>query len=339
MADLILLPYPTIRLPNSTTYDLMSNDGYLPASSNGFQQGLQRSGACYMASVSYSKLPDAYRQTMKTFLNKAASARYRFRLPDHSLVVHGSLQPTEQVKSGSGLTSVADWTAGGSTLSVNAGCLKVKSGGSGQGTAAQQLTLVDGAQYLLRVMVQKGTETAFKVGIGSTSGSIDIANQIGTANGEAFLSFTAGATNWVILKVNSNTANVFLFFDQISVTQCLSINGADQSGSSLLISGAPVSTNGVIAKGDLLQLDTDQLVRADMDGDSNSAGDIWLPLETPLRAAPTDSAGIALCNPSTKFMLPPGSNGAINPVTNSAPMFADFSFQAQEDIYAKAGGA
>lgn len=341
MANLTLHPFPTVRAPSATSWGLTGNSGFLAPGSNNFQQGIKRSGDAYVATRSYRKLPLRYGQVLGEFMDGlVADPGHRFRLPDDSFQRRGSLGVSEAVSNGSGLADASGWTAAGSAvLSANGGQLKVLNGAAAAGIATQPLTLVNGAKYLLRCAVEDGAATAWKAGIGSASGLFDIASATGTAPGEAFLAFTAGAANWISLQLNDTTAGHEIYFDQVSVSRCLTIHGASQSGQVLLLKDAPPSTNGLIARGDFLQLDTDQLLRAANDGDSDSSGYIRLKLRTWLRAAPTDAAGVALYAPSTKFMLPPGPQGLASPASNSPPAFSDFSITCVEDIYAKQGGA
>lgn len=81
------------------------------------------------------------------------------------------------------------------------------------------------------------------------------------------------------------------------------VNGAGQSGLTLVTKGWTISITGIVKAGDLLQLATGQLLIATADANSNASGNTTLAVEPALRTSPADSSVITVITPKAKFSL------------------------------------
>lgn len=79
--------------------------------------------------------------------------------------------------------------------------------------------------------------------------------------------------------------------------------GAGQTGTSVIISGLPVSTTGIYVPGDMLGIGGElKLVTAQVDSDSN--GRATVNFRPYLRASPANGSAIVVSRPTTRWMLP-----------------------------------
>lgn len=82
------------------------------------------------------------------------------------------------------------------------------------------------------------------------------------------------------------------------------VNGANQTGSQLVLDGLPVSTTDVFKQGDYVRINgTNQLVMVVADVTSDGSGNATLPIYPRLRDSPGDNATITTVDPVVQMML------------------------------------
>lgn len=108
------------------------------------------------------------------------------------------------------------------------------------------------------------------------------------------------------------------------------VNGASQTGLSLVTDGWSHSITGIVATGDLIQLATGQLIMATADCNSDSSGNVTIPFEPKLRTSPADDSALTLTAPTALFMLPKKGFSSAWVPSNPAPMGA-FAIDLVED--------
>jgi len=84
------------------------------------------------------------------------------------------------------------------------------------------------------------------------------------------------------------------------------VNGASQTGNSLIIDGATANQTGYLKAGDYIQLGTGLSSRLHLvveDADTDSSGNATLSIEPALRTSPTDDTGVTVLNPKGVFRL------------------------------------
>jgi hypothetical protein len=109
------------------------------------------------------------------------------------------------------------------------------------------------------------------------------------------------------------------------------VNGASQTGNSLITDGWTPSQTGILKAGDYIQLGsaaTAQLYKVLDDVNSDGSGNATLTLWPDLRSAPADDAAITVSNPKGVFRLSSGSQSwDINEAT-----FYGMTFAAREAL-------
>ena len=109
------------------------------------------------------------------------------------------------------------------------------------------------------------------------------------------------------------------------------VNGADQTGNSLVCDGAPNSQTGYLKAGDYIQLGSGSTQRLHMvvaDSDSDSSGNFTLSIEPALRESPANNLAITVANTKGVFRL---SSNVTGWDTNAASTYG-ISFSAREVI-------
>ena len=84
------------------------------------------------------------------------------------------------------------------------------------------------------------------------------------------------------------------------------VNGASQSGNTLIIDGATASQTGYLKAGDYIQLGTGLSSRLHMvveDADTDGSGNATLSIEPALRTSPSDDLAITVSNTKGVFRL------------------------------------
>ena len=84
------------------------------------------------------------------------------------------------------------------------------------------------------------------------------------------------------------------------------VNGASQTGNSLVIDGATASQTGYLKAGDYIQIGSGSDQRLHMvvaDADTDGSGDATLSIEPALRSSPADNASITVSSPKGVFRL------------------------------------
>lgn len=90
------------------------------------------------------------------------------------------------------------------------------------------------------------------------------------------------------------------------------VNGADQTGNSLICDGAPVSQTGYLKAGDYIQLGSGSTSRLHMvvaDSNSDGSGNFTLSIEPALRESPTENLAIVVASTKGVFRLVSNATG------------------------------
>ena len=109
------------------------------------------------------------------------------------------------------------------------------------------------------------------------------------------------------------------------------VNGASQTGNSLIIDGATTSQTGYLKAGDYIQIGSGSSQRLHMviaDANTDSSGNATLSIEPALRESPADDTAITVANTKGVFRL---STNVTGWDTNAASTYG-ISFSAREVI-------
>lgn len=103
------------------------------------------------------------------------------------------------------------------------------------------------------------------------------------------------------------------------------VNGASQTGTTLITDGWTPSTTGILKAGDFIGVNG-ELKMVVADANSDSGGNATLTFEPPLRASPANDAAITTSSPKATFRLA-GDDSAW---TTRAPVLTDIPLQGVE---------
>tara|TARA_R100000654_G_scaffold50387_2_gene76579 strand:+ start:2021 stop:2674 length:654 start_codon:yes stop_codon:yes gene_type:complete len=116
------------------------------------------------------------------------------------------------------------------------------------------------------------------------------------------------------------------------------VNGASQTGNSLVIDGATSSQTGYLKAGDYIQIGSGSSQRLHMvvaDANTDGSGNATLSIEPALRVSPADDTAITVSNTKGVFRLSSNTTGWD---TNSASTYG-ISFTAREVVDTTVGGS
>lgn len=327
-----IIPQFITTNPFQQTWRLVRNDARAISPLGGTFQDIIRQGTRWEVDFSWKTLSQVNSQRMEAWAAQMAKGGSRCYLPDFSFTPQGSFGAVELITNGSNLTATTSWAAQSSAvLSVNGGCLKITNGAASAGGASWTLSgLTIGASYVVRtVLLSIGSTQHAQILIGTSAGGNQTQTNTYTAGGYLYTTFVATATtHYLTLVTNTTTAGDYTFWQSISCLKAPIIDGASQTGNSLLINGLAASTNGIIAMGDLVELASGQVVRAIADMDSNASGVATLFFEPSLRSSPANASGIRLLTPSVAMAFKKASASK----SATPPYFGSFAFSLQEDI-------
>lgn len=132
-----------------------------------------------------------------------------------------------------------------------------------------------------------------------------------TSRRSFFLMINAGSNNYlgdgasaIGLWRGGNCSSSFPVFP--TATAGAAFAGNTQTGNQLYLKGLPVSTNGLLLQGDMIEIDmptNSQLVRATARLDSDAAGLGVLQFEHALKQSPVDNAAVVIQQPMGRFVL------------------------------------
>lgn len=106
------------------------------------------------------------------------------------------------------------------------------------------------------------------------------------------------------------------------------VNGASQTGTSLITDGWTISTT-VLKAGDWFAVNG-ELKKVIADVTSDGSGNATITFEPALRASPSDGAAITTTDPSATFMLANSRSGWTNENGSNSRIFSGFTIEAIE---------
>ncbi len=132
------------------------------------------------------------------------------------------------------------------------------------------------------------------------------------------------------LYCNTAIANDSVYFGNVSIARCLTVNGGAQLGTKLAVDGGPVAMAAALKVGEFVTVragGTWQLLQLVEDFDTDSTGAGTLRFEPALRGYPADGEPVIIRDAFARFAL--SGNAAIDSVR--APNFHGFAIDAIED--------
>lgn len=278
---------------------------------------------------------EIHRAALISFLMELQGRQNRARLgnPARSLRP-GSLFPAAELLTNNTFADgTTDWTSSasfsGSVTEREFRALSLSDpGASANALIHSATTTVANFPIIFRAFVKRGPYTTSLAAIIRDASSATLVS--GTSSTESRMLWVVynGAQTSVRVSVTDIDDGTRLAGDYAdilytSLSRCALVAGADQTGSSLAIDGLPVSTSGLLLKGDEVEIVTDvvnsgedyigselKIVTAPLNSNSSGAG--VLQFRPPLRATPDDNAPVVIHEPMGRFIFTGESAGFDN---------------------------
>lgn len=224
----------------------------------------------------------------------------------------GSWSASELLTNGTFASGTTGWTSSNAELVLSAAdrvLRGTRTGVTGDRTIqATVATTVSGVTYAARLLAEAGR------------GAMDYQLQLGTSAGGTQLSstgsdFTAGglrtlvgtatgtSTYFSILDgTSSRSTGGFQEFTYASLRRVALVQGASQTGNGLLIDQLPTSTDGLLLRGDLFEINGElKRVTAALNSDGSGIG--YLQFDPPLVRSPADNDPVHMALPLSRFVV------------------------------------
>lgn len=332
------VPLPAIDGIKSFDFDVDRNVDVPPSPlTNGVQRSV-RSGDRWRGSLAFPPVQDEDAGVLNAWLRQATRGdRWLWLAPPQNRV-RGGWAPADLVSNGTfidGLTT--GWTASGATLAINARRMRITNTGATRGAAFQDITMEANKPHVLLADSYQGKVTTGEIEVRRVSDSVVEAEDAAfTAPKRSVLLVTPTvAAMRVMLFTQTSVAADSILYGGVSVTRCLQVNGAAQTGNRLNVDGGPTSVNAALKAGEFVCIPVTpgstlryQLVQLTEDFDSDSGGAGTLAFEPGLRASPADNAAVIVRYPFGRFFIPDHRA----PVSVSPPYFHGFAVSVLEDI-------
>jgi hypothetical protein len=295
--------WPSSLVPNSSEWRLIANTASFVSPLSGTTRTLGRGGDRWACSFTFNNLSDDDRAILQAFLAQLRGQANRVYIRDHSYVQRGSF-PTSNLLPD--FSSATPWTASYSTLTVADGIGRITASshtGVQLPAIGHSATVVNGGVYCARVFVNRSSTGTASMGPFLSSGTS--ASSYSTAAGLKSTSLvTSSTTADFVFNLDSTGSSTvsgdFADLAHASLSRCLHVSGASQTGSLLAVDGS-------VAASDLLAGD-----RIEVGGEYNMVAETFngapfttktIRLVRPMRSSPTNISPVIVHDPLCKMML------------------------------------
>lgn len=251
----------------------------------------------------------------------------------------GSFPSTELISNNTFENGTTGWTSSNAnlTLSVSDRVLRAYrvAVGADYTIQAAVATVTSGAVYAARLMASSRVGAMdYRLQLGTSAGAANISATSSdiTTGGMQLLTGTASGTSMhfsILDGINGRAIGNYMDFPYASLTRCILVAGASQSGSSLNVDQLPTSTNGLLLPGDFFEVITSRgselkVCTASLNSNSSGAGTIFF--EPPLRGSVADNAAVIVEQPMGRFLF----TGDMPQWTNEPGVFTTASAEFEE---------
>jgi hypothetical protein len=306
MADLL---FPDVRIQRCAP-KLMDNTARFSSPFTQATRTLARPGDRWGFSLSLNDLQGFDRSRVETFIAGMRGGANRAIFAPVDYTQRGSFSCPE-LNPNSNFSSTLNWTPTGATFTVADRQARVQSSGAAVGrinnTVAIPTTI--GVSYVARFIAYAGNQSVWRTVGGTTTGAGDLFGLTPSTIGYIATPFTAtGTTFFFGLYSNTTVAGDFITYVLASLTRCALVNGASQTGSTLIIDALPISTAGLLLPGDWIGIGMEQKrITAPLNSDSGGNG--LLQFAPPLRVSPANNDPVIITSPMGRFILAANENG------------------------------
>lgn len=309
------------------------NRGLLSAGTQRVDFGFQ----AWRASVGMPTLTGEDAAIFQSFMDQACrfDRHFYFSFPQ---TLRGSFDNSELLTNGDFTDGTDGWFgwATYSTLTSGSRLMKVEvTSTTGNAGAFQDVSTITNHAYVYTVHTLPGSSADVSMQVVRTNDSVDhfpFSNAI--PYGLFVTSFLENYVGLPVVRIRFGNGETFvgktMYTQHASVSRCLLVNGASQTGSTLNVDAGDASTNGLLKVNDMFTVmidDVPSLHRLTRDLDTNSSGEGTLYFEPPLPGAPDDNAPIILNKPFCRMFIPEHSTSAMF----TPPMLMGSAFDCVED--------
>lgn len=325
MAELL---FPINLVTAAARWDLVSNASFF-RSLSGAIRTYSRTGDYWRASLTLPVGKEPQASYMRALATQLRGGIHSLWVWDHSYTQRGSF-PASELLANTTFASTTSWTAynGASTLSAAENVLRVTAGSTNQYIGAyQNITVTSGVAYAGRAIIRSGdvsTMTTCGVNLWDTAGAASIVQSytagFGLKQAGALAPSTGLRLEIVTTSSGTHAVGDLVNIDFASISRCMLVMGASQTGNVLDVDALPNSTNGLLLPGDRVQIGT-QVVVVTEPLNSNGSGQGRLQFEPPLRSSPADNSPVIVHQPMCR-MIPANAEAGWDvrpgPVTSMA---------------------
>ncbi len=330
------IPMPALAGVQSVDWRLERNSAVFESPLSRAAQRIERSGDRWRCTLQFppALLSSVEAGVLMAWLDQISSPlNYAYLSPPHNQFV-GTWWGTygETLTNGAFLSDVTSWSGTSATLAFNARRMKVKNSGAASGSARQNVTLNFGKNVLIVDAYRAGI-TAVKAKIARQSDdAVEADSGAITAPSRIVLAVTPTVQPMrVELYVDSAVSADSVMFGGASLTRCLAVDGASQTGNRLTFDSGLNSQTGMLRAGQFFSVKQGSfygLHRLVEDVDTDSGGSGVLVFEPALRASPADNDPIILRNPFSRFRVAE----TMSAQAIRAPMFQGVAVDLVEDV-------
>ena len=309
MTDYVL---PPDLVAAEIEWSLFDNTAVFSSPLSGAVRTVSRPGTRWGARLVFRAVSDQKRRRLMALISALRGRSNRLWLTDPAYTLAGSMPCPELITNNSAVINTTGWTSSNAELVLSAdsalGLRLTRTGVTAAQNADQAgVTMVNGAPYAVQFTTATGRgNIRLSMRCGSTAGGSEMLSGTTYTTADRFVAgFTATATTgYFNIRdfVTGRVAGDFQFVPWVSAARCALVDGASQTGSSLLLKGLPASTNGLARAGDWIEVN-EELKRLTADLNSDSSGGGTLLFEPALRASPADDTPVIFRRPMGRFLL------------------------------------
>lgn len=322
--------FPPSLTPAQATWELTHN---VAGGSNpwGQVQRISRGSPVWSCSISMPTLAGEDMAIWEAFEAQAARGDVRFYMP-HPFPLRGSFDNSELLVNGDFTNGTTGWSnLSSSTISAGSRMLRVLNNGFTGSPVYQQMNLDAGKAYVFVLDALPGSTDSVRARFRDDTTTLSVFQNF-AAPSRCVLSSLAETTGQHAARIETvvSTEGSTFYIQRASLSRCLLVNGASQTGSSLNVDAGDASTDGLLKVGDMFTVMIDGVpslhrLTRDLDTDSSGAGRLYF--EPPLPGSPDDNAPIILRNPFCRMYIPSHNASSMY----KPPMHGSFALEALED--------
>jgi hypothetical protein len=326
--------WPTELVASSSEWRLVANTAAFRSPLAGTTRTLGRGGDVWACTLQFANLRADKRGILQGFLAQLRGQANRVWMPDHAYRKRGNFAASAMVPPATGA-----WTPSYVTHTALDGSARLVALSHTAGqfpSLSDNPAVLSGAMYALRAFITRSSNPTASTGVyltaGTASGSDFGAGQIGLKTAAAISDGTTSAPRIYLDSSGTSTAaGDFMDVAYATMSRCMRVNGASQTGSVLSIDRVGATANGVLLPGDFVEIDS-YLYMVTERMDLITGSPVQLVISPPLRRSPPNGAPIIVHDPLCKMMLADVTVSWSNSPGGRPGTFSSMTVDLVEDI-------